>query len=767
MDRPPLDFRFAPAQQWTPICRPDDPFKTMSRQDGALLYQFRNDWTFGSWCFRRVVNFRLHTDQPVLSTRQYTETAPAPIVVTETCYPQATLVTRTVGHLDEQGRRFDLVEWEATASDLLPETTTAFVVEIAEFGGYVAPAELADPAFYGEVFSTEPGLAGRVMHRYDPAVADLYLAPDVVVAPAGEQRRAEYLAAQGEPVLISAPLPLRMCPAQGGDPNSALRSDFAVLAPGTSIRGHLVLPLEPDRLAAAEAEGIDAAWAERAWHSERKFWANARYRRRRIEVPDPTLDRMITVASRMLFQARDVRDGQPEFQVGCAFFRGVWIVDSYFILEAAQYLGWPEEAAAGVDVVLRRRQPDGSIAQIPAHKKETAIALAILVRQAELSGDWDRLQGNWEVVRAATRHIHEQLESMRSVAPDHPAYGLTPLSFGDGGIGGLRHDYTTVYWTLVGLAAAASAAERLGHTEDAAATRADYDQLLDGFRRSAETNRRISPDGVRYLPSVLPGSGEHNWVANTTDAPPPWHTIQPETATWALCQAIYPGEVFGADDEVTTDLLALFDARDNEQGLPATTGFLTHQAVWTYAGSFAAHAFLAAGYPDKAIEYLYAYANHASPIGLWREEQSLTASRLDQLSGDMPTNWAGSELVRLIRNTVVLERRSGLDIFAGVPTFWLRPGDRITVEATPTRYGPVSVTAAVSADGVVEVAVRRDQTWPVQPERMTMRIPTRTPDAVPEVRVSGELVPTRTERCGQVIDLPLGAGPVTVRFSIA
>ena len=111
---------------------------------------------------------------------------------------------------------------------------------------------------------------------------------------------------------------------------------------------------------------------------------------------------------------------------------------------------------------------------------------------------------------------------------------------------------------------------------------------------------------------------------------------------------------------------------------------------------FYAEVWLYAGRPDKAIDYLYAFANHASPSRVWREEQSLVSSHSAEYCGDMPHNWGSAEFIRLVRNAIVMERGETLELLAGLPQEWLpTEEDALEIESTPTRFGSVSVRLTV------------------------------------------------------------------------
>jgi hypothetical protein len=122
--------------------------------------------------------------------------------------------------------------------------------------------------------------------------------------------------------------------------------------------------------------------------------------------------------------------------------------------------------------------------------------------------------------------------------------------------------------------------------------------------------------------------------------------------------------------------------------------------LWNYFASFWAHAHLWLGQGEKAAEILYAYANHASPLRAWREEQPPKGEKTQApFVGDMPHNWASAEFIRLVRNLLVLERGGELHLLEGLPRPWLAPGSKIALRGVATDFGPVTMTLETSANG--------------------------------------------------------------------
>ena len=103
-----IDFRYAPPNSWTNLCFPDDPFKSLVREDGALLYGFEQ-LVFYSWRFRRVIEFCLTSADKAVTVTQRTESARVPVVITTLTYPTAVLELRTFSHQGANGRRTDIV----------------------------------------------------------------------------------------------------------------------------------------------------------------------------------------------------------------------------------------------------------------------------------------------------------------------------------------------------------------------------------------------------------------------------------------------------------------------------------------------------------------------------------------------------------------------------------------------------------------------------------------------------------------------------------
>jgi hypothetical protein len=448
----------------------------------------------------------------------------------------------------------------------------------------------------------------------------------------------------------------------------------------------LVFPDDLAELAVYCASGHEAGEVGLEWAKAQPGLSAGWWRRRdfpygTLSVPDRTMQEILDSSIRNIYQAREIKNGLPIFQVGPTCYRGLWVVDGCFILEAMTYLGRGAEARAGIDHLLTRQGPDGSFDILGKYWKENGIVLYILYRHALLTGDMEWLKAKWGTVRTLVGVIKRLREASRK-NPAAPEAGLMPPGFSDGGIGGINAEYTNVYWNLAGLRAAVEAA-RLIQAPEAADWEAEYSDFWATFRKAAKRDAKPYRDGLMILPVLM--------------APSP--DILPVRGQWAFCHAVFPGQIFEPDDPLARANMALLDDNQSE-GLVYGTGWMAN-GIWNYFGSFYGHAHLWLGNGPKAAEVLYAFANHASPLGAWREEQPPAGQdkKGGTFVGDMPHNWASAEFIRLVRNLLVLERGQELHVLEGLPRSWLFANAETALKDVATDFGPVSLHLKVSADG--------------------------------------------------------------------
>jgi len=408
-----------------------------------------------------------------------------------------------------------------------------------------------------------------------------------------------------------------------------------------------------------------------------EYWQKIELPYGKVEVPEAGVRALFDSAIRNIWQSREIKDGLPAFQVGPTRYRGLWIVDGAFLLEAATLLGAGDQTRNGVAYEMTFQQPDGGILVIKYFYKENGIVLWTCVRHAQLTRDKAWLESMWpKLVRIA--EFIKQLRQ-RTYENDSPLDdGLNPKGYPDGGIGGNHYEYTNPYWNLLGLRAFVQGARWLGKDKEAAVWQKEYDDFMAAFRKAAARDMLTDDHGNRYLPTRMDGKD------------------LPQRGQWAFCHAVYPGQIFAADDPLVAGNLAMLEATERE-GMVYGTGW-DKKGLWNYFASFYGHAWLWQGNGRKAAETLYAFANHASPVLVWQEEQPPKDLKYKRV-GDMPHNWASAEFIRLTVHLIALDRGNELHLFEGLPKEWVQPGMVTRLNGVATPFGKLYLTLKVDKDG--------------------------------------------------------------------
>ncbi len=473
----------------------------------------------------------------------------------------------------------------------------------------------------------------------------------------------------GTLIIVSQPCPR----IEQAGARTLLRFDELTLAPGAER----VLAFTISRGLRPVAFPKTVAQVQNARSAAARFWRHVPLPYGHIEVPDTAVQAQLDASIRNIYQAREIKNGLPAFQVGPTCYRGLWVVDGSFLLEAVTFLGRTNEARAGIKYLMSFQRTDGGFMLIDGHWKETGIVLWAVARHAQLTGDRAWLRSVWPSVERGFKFI----EAMRRMPPaGAPNAGLIPDGFSDGGLADRVPEYTNIYWTMAGMRAAIAAARWLGNDTEADAWQREYDDFFATFRRAAARDLKTDAHGNRYLP-IRMAKGEG---------------IPPQKAQWAFLHAVFPGKVFAPDDPLVRGNMAMLHAVEKE-GLVLDTGWLKN-GIWTYFGGFYGAAWLWLGDGDKAARTLYAFGNHASPLLCWREEQ-MPVGQGNAVVGDMPHNWASAEFIRLVRNSLALERGRELHLFEALPAAWAKPGAVTRLRGVLTSFGPLSLELRVAKDG--------------------------------------------------------------------
>jgi hypothetical protein len=629
-----IDFRYSPLSYQTAYCYPDDPFKSLIGERGELRYGNPGRGKPADY-FSTVIEFSMLGMEPDKVVRQSLETPATPVIHSRISRPDADLNV-TVFATNETGEgRVDnvIIEITPTVANRIHATP---LVNIRTRTKLVLRRQEALSVVHPEGDPTHPLLiaTGAFNLRDQGACYQL-------VAPVAEEASAEH-----------------------------------------PLRRFIRIPQqnqEVDRIAAGLAAPAGLLATTRGfWRDWRPFGGEVAWK-----LNGPYHD-FLTACARNIQQAREVVNGKTTFQVGPTCYRGLWVVDGHFLLESARYLGYDAEAQKGLETTWTFQDESGGVFAGGGreHWKDTGIAMFSLVRQAELAQNWDFFKQMKPQVLRGVAFLQLLRDKARAEGSANGKYGLLARGMGDGGIGGIRSEFTNTIWVLAGLKAVIDAAARLrldGYEPVAAL----HNELRAAFFASAKQEMRAHAAGFEFLPMLMKEDALWN-------DPDEWKRPRIQAGQWAMAHAIYPGLVFDKDDPMVKGFVRLMQAVTQED-VPAETGWLPHQGLWTYNAPFVSHAYLWAGEPDWARLTFHGFLNHATPLYCWREEQPLRNALVSGYVGDMPHNWASAECILYLRHMLALEDGNDLRLLAafGDPEFdAARP---YSIANSPTRFGRIGM----------------------------------------------------------------------------
>lgn len=639
-----VDYRYAPDWQVATPAFPDDSCKTLVGPLGQLLYDYggRTFYTYAlEKGFRTVIHFL--ADEGEKFTTQQLRSARIPLVETDASYLDMVVRQETFsvaadymekGISTSKGNREDVVLTTVTNPTAEDRVIHPLVIINSDHPVAVEGGRIRIGG-RNAFYVSEPIV--RVRKNLGDFKTIVHLAP--VTVKAGQRKVLAGLYDNGLPSRLAAEM-LR-------DPQAAAAG----------------LPLWRDRVAAY-------------WEHNRSIPYD------HIQVPDAEIQNLLDASIRGIWQAREIKEGKYSFQVGPTCYRGLWIVDGAFLLETATLLGRGDEARDGIDYTLSFQKETGEFAKLsPTFWKENGLVLWTCVRHAQLTQDKAWLRSVWGRLSKTVDFI--QVLRQRTLLNDNPLDdGLMPPGYIDGGLNGGadQAEYSNVVWNLSGMKAMIQAARWIGENEDAARWQKAYDDFYAAFRWAAHRDKQTDAFGNVYLPVLMD----------------PKYQSLPQRAQWAFCQSIYPGQLFPPGDSIAEGTLGMLHTTLQE-GMVMGTGWII-EGIWNYFASFYGHACLWLGESSRAADALYAFANHASPLYVWREEHN-PRDLPRNFVGDMPHNWGSAEFIRLAVHLLAIDRGDELHLLEGIPEEWLGGGMQTSLRAIATPFGPLTFTLSVAPDG--------------------------------------------------------------------
>jgi hypothetical protein len=421
----------------------------------------------------------------------------------------------------------------------------------------------------------------------------------------------------------------------------------------------------------------------------REYWVNGtKIPKKPIVVPDTELQYVLDANIRNLYQVREVVDGGVQFQPGPTVYRGLWL-PVFLTLMPTLMLGDSLSLRQSLERAMQFQLPSGQVRVIhpTVLLAETPTFVLAMCHYAKSTGDEAWFREHWDAVRNGLRWIRQTREAtLKDLSASH--YGLMPPAFVDGGVSNENADYGSVWFSMVALEKAIEAARRLGETKDAEEWENVFSDFMKSFRIAAQRDMQKDRHGNVFLPTIV------------GDVSPSF----PQRGQYTFLLPARYGKFFHQKDPLFQSILngnlAMLDATMKE-GMITSAGWLEH-AVWAWLGCAHGVAHNLVGNYKKAVEILYAVANHASPLGTWVEEQHTQDAGV-LTAGDVSNAESSAAFIHLVRSLIAQERGQDLELLSGVPLEWIIPGARIELNGSFTEFGPISLELNISSDGKLAV----------------------------------------------------------------
>ncbi len=294
-----VDFRFSPLSWQTAYCFPDDHYKSLVGERGELRYGQPGQGA-GIAYFPEVVEFSILGMEANEVHGQRLEAPGVPIVHTRLDRPEAFLELTAFATQRPGEGRVDNVILEIEPRTL-HDTRVAPVVIVRTKREIKAQQSAGVTVLRLDNESGPPFL-----------VADTSLSPHQDGAVFRSYQLKEGIAREGRPYRCFMRFP------QEGQ-------DIDKLSAGL-LTPPLLLAEARDYWNSWNCSEGNVAWRLPGRHGE-----------------------FLVACARNMQQAREVKEGRITFQVGPTVYRGLWVVDGNFILEAARYLGYDAEAQQGLE----------------------------------------------------------------------------------------------------------------------------------------------------------------------------------------------------------------------------------------------------------------------------------------------------------------------------------------------------------------------------------------------------------------------------------
>jgi hypothetical protein len=311
-------------------------------------------------------------------------------------------------------------------------------------------------------------------------------------------------------------------------------------------------------------------------------------------------------------------------------------------------------------------------------------------------------------------------------------YGLLPWSYGDSGLPE-GHSYSHNFLAAYAVRVTAEAARVLNKPDDAAWLDQEYTAYTGDIRASVERSIALEKTTPKYLPAM---------------------PTYPEGAYSQIFLAVSPTQIYAPNDPLVTGLLTRMES-EKSQGLPTNVAWAGPAGVWPGEAMNMAEIYLLRDDAQHTADMLLAALNHSYTTDVFKEEilTDVTKERACETphskrenmqgTGDMPEAWGNANVVNLLRDMLVQERRPApgqagnptVHFFAGLPANWIGTGQDFSITNAPTTLG-TTISARLHSISSTSIEITIDPGS--KSTDLIVHIPVAANQTIKSIRVDGK-----------------------------
>ncbi|MFA5148321.1 MAG: discoidin domain-containing protein [Candidatus Omnitrophota bacterium] len=313
-----------------------------------------------------------------------------------------------------------------------------------------------------------------------------------------------------------------------------------------------------------------------------------------------------------------------------------------------------------------------------------------LYEHYRLTGDREYLEAVYPRMRTLCELVKKLRGPQLALSKEDPAYGLICKGVSQDNFKIPAYLYVDDWWTILGLKAAADAAQILGKTDDAKWIHAEYESLHAATIASIE--KVMKKEGLSCMPAFA-----DYWPKEMRIVDQEHRILGDAQMAWAHKPALFPGQNMGIPVPVKLFEDSYRQYWKNAGKFSNYDGgwFVEYEKVfWGYNFKLA-HPLIYLGMEDIALKNIEWGIEHQSCPGGWMEAMpsKINDKGLREISegivGDVPHGWSAAHYILLLRDMLLREDGDRLILLSCIPENWLDDGKAIEIKDAPTYFGRV------------------------------------------------------------------------------